>query len=154
MAKKTQPIEGQDTIFAQGRPNARDPKAYVIEACYWIKRNNRQAFNTLCWLVDKAVDRGEIIQRGDIYYLAKQAGMSVSEARELKRDNNLFSVLARYMVMLQPRRARALNFKLCGVDTVDLIGEWRDIVNAGTTFLALSWQEAKELCAAGDACAL
>lgn len=145
--------EGQLDIFTQGKPSAIDPLIHVQNGCFWI-RHNWESLKKIMHLVHRAVDNGEIVQRGDIYTLAKQAGMTISEARELKRDNNLWSVIARYMVMLNPRLARAINFRESGIDTIDLIGEWHSIVNGGTTFLAVSWHEAKDFCAAGDACTL
>lgn len=127
-----------------------DPLVYVQEACWWVKRHPGY-FKGLMRLCHEAVDAGNpCVQRGDVFNLARKAGMTVSEARELKRDNNMWPVLARYMVMLRPRFARCLNFRKAGCDDVDMIAEWRAIVNAGTVFLAKDWKEAKHAVDIGD----
>lgn len=128
---------------------AEEPEAYVREACRWV-RKHPDRFKRLMRIVHREVDRGNPnVQRGDVYKLARDTGFEVSECDELRRDHNLWAVLARYMVMLRPRLARSISFRRAGCDEVDLEAVWREEVNAGTTFLAASWQAAKRACEDG-----
>lgn len=63
---------------------------------------------------------GHVIQRDNVYTLACQNGMTVSEASEFKRDHNLWSVLSRYMVLQRPSMLAAVSFRRTPVDSVDL----------------------------------
>lgn len=129
--------------------NVADAEVYVRSACRWIKRNPEK-FKRLMHLTHQQVDKGaSSVQRGDIYNLAKRAGFSVTDCEELKRNNNLWAPLARYMVMLRPRLARVLYFRDAGCDHVDMDAIWREEVNQGTTFLAPNWQAAKRACEEG-----
>lgn len=122
-----------------------EPTMYVQAACFWVK-HHPDKFRSLMHLCHREVDAGNpSVQRGDVFNMARKAGMTVSEANELKRDNNLWPALSRYMVMLRPRLAKCLNFRKAGCDEVDMVAEWHGIVNAGTTFLANDWKEAKRL---------
>ena len=125
-------------------------KEAAEEVCCWIK-GNRRNLNTLMHLVHIEVDGGNpCVQRGDVFSLARKAGMSISEANELKRDNNLWPGVSRYMVMLRPRLARSINFRKSKLDKVDLVEIWHDNVDAGTIFFAKDRFEAKRLCDIGD----
>ena len=88
--------------------------------------------------------------------LAREAGFTITECRELKRDNNKWPTLARYMVMLRPRLAKCLHFRESGIerDGIDLIAEWHAIVNPMTFFYADDWKDATAKCMSGDATAL
>lgn len=126
-----------------------DPKAYVRSACRWIKRNPA-LFKRLMHLVHMEVDRGNPnVQRGHVYRLARDAGFSITECDELKRDHNLWAILARYMVMLRPRLAKSLSFRPAGSDDVDMQSIWREEVNSETVFLADNWKAAKRACKEG-----
>lgn len=128
-----------------------DPLVYVQEACFWIK-GHPEEFKRLMRLMHREVNRGNpSIQRGDVYKLAREAGFRVSEIDKLKRDNNIYAPLARYMVMLRPRLAKSIRFREAGADGVDMVAEWHSIVNAGTTFLANSRKEAQKLVELDDA---
>lgn len=114
----------------------------VEYGCCWIKGHPKQ-FKTLMFLVHREVNRDNpCVQRGDIYQLARKQGMSVSDVNELRRDNSLWSVLTRYMVMLRPFLTRALRFRRCGIDDVDLVEKWHRYVNPNTYFFANGWREA------------
>lgn len=117
----------------------------VDRACFWIRDHPRQ-FKTLMHLVHCELDTGrEYVQRGEIYNLARARGMSVTDVRELRRDNNLWSSISRYMVMLTPRLARALRFRSSDIDEVDMVARWHEIVNPHTVFAADGWQMAAEV---------
>lgn len=132
---------------------SRTPRDLVDYGCYWI-RDHRRAFRTLMRIVHAEAERGNpCVQRGDMYMLARQRGIDVGDVREFRRDNSLWSVIARYMVMLRPKLARSLNFKKCDIDGVDMAARFRAIVDPGALFLAETWMEAKEAVASDDASA-
>lgn len=121
-------------------------KEAAEEVCCWVKQH-RGHFRTIMHLIHREVSDGNpCVQRGDIYKLARDAGMSISDAKELKRDHNLWPGISRYMVMLRPRLARSINFRKSKLDKVDLVGIWHDNVDAGTVFFAKDRFEAKRLC--------
>lgn len=133
-----------------------DPIVYVQDACYWVK-HNPDKFKRLMHLCHREVDAGNPrVTRGDIYNLAREAGFTITECRELKRDNNKWPTLARYMVMLRPRLAKCLHFRESGIerDGIDLAAEWHAIVNPATFFYADDWKDAKAKCMSGDVTAL
>ena len=133
--------------------SARDPQDIVDYGCYWI-RDHWRGFKLIMHLTHIEVENGNpCVQRGDIFNLARRRGLGVSDVREFQRDNTLWSVIARYMVMLRPKLARSLNFRTCGIDDVDLAARWHEIVNPNTFFLANSWRKAKEAVALEDATA-
>lgn len=125
----------------------------VEYGCCWI-RDHPKTSRRLMHLVHMQVDSGRVMQRGNVYTLAMQSGMSVSGVDELRRDHNLWSVLARYMVMLRPRLARALSFRRSPIDDIDMVGRWHEIVNPSTLFLADSWRDAKKAVEAEDVSAV
>lgn len=115
----------------------------AVYCCDYVKKHPDR-FKKLMHISHTEVDRGaKNLQRGDIYYLAKKLGMNISDIEDLKRDNNLWPGLTRYMVMLRPRLARVFSFRKSKLDDIDLIEIWRERVDPNTTFLANSWQEAK-----------
>lgn len=126
-----------------------DPATYVRQVCLWIKREP-DLFKRTMAIVHREVDKGNpCVQRGHIYKLARDAGFSITDCEELRRNHNFWSVLTRYFVMLRPRLARSLNFREAGCDHVDMQGIWREIVSPNTTFLAENWKAAKRACEEG-----
>lgn len=102
-------------------------------------------------LVHCEVSRGNpCVQRGDIYQIARNRGLSVSDVNELRRDNSLWSVLTRYMVMLRPCLSQALRFRRCGIDDIDLVEKWHRYVNPNTYFFAKGWRDAVMLVEQND----
>ena len=133
-----------------GMVQRNDPIIYVQDACYWVK-HNPDKFKRLMHLCHREVDAGNPrVGRGDIFKLSCDAGFTITESMELKRNNNLWPTLARFMVMLRPRLAKCLHFRKAGCDDLDMIAEWHSIVNSRTEFLAKDWKEAKHLCEIGD----
>ncbi|MEG1246513.1 hypothetical protein [Gordonibacter sp.] len=133
---------------------ARKPQEIVDYGCCWIRDHGR-GFKLVMHLVHIEAESGNpCVQRGDIYNLARRRGLGVSDVSEFRRDNTLWSVIARYMVMLRPKLARSLNFQTTRIDKdVDMVERWHEIVNPNTFFLANSWREAKEAVKADDATA-
>lgn len=129
--------------------NVADAEVYVRSACRWVKRHGVQ-FKRIMHLIHLRVDSDAVsVQRGDIFILARQAEMDITDCEELKRNNNLWASLARYMVMLRPCLARVLHFRDAGCDHVDMQAIWREEVNAETVFLAENWKAAKRACEEG-----
>lgn len=124
--------------------SAQAPLDKVDRACLWI-RDNPALFRKIMHLAHIEAERGNgSFQRDNIYDAARRCGFAITDSRELRRDHNLYSVLARYMVMLRPKLARCINFRKSDVDDVDLVERWHELVNPQTTFLAESWREAKK----------
>lgn len=99
----------------------------VRRACAWVARNPG-TWERLRGMCRALMRSGHVIQRDNVYTLACQAGMDVSEASEFRRDHNLWSVLSRYMVMLDPPMLTAMAFRRSGVDGVDLVAAWEEQV--------------------------
>lgn len=114
----------------------------VRRACAWVARNpgTWERLRDMCRGLMRS---GHLIQRGGVYTLACQAGMDVGEASEFRRDHNLWSVLTRYMVLLEPPMMAALGFRSTPVDEVDLVAAWEELVGPAP-FAASSLAEARE----------
>lgn len=133
--------------------SARDPQAIVDYGCYWI-RDHWRGFKLIMHIAHIEAESGNpCVQRGDIFILARRRGLDVSDVPELRRDNTLWSVIARYMVMLSPKIARSINYRKSKIDDVDLAERWHEIVNPNTFFLAETWGDAKKAVALEDASA-
>lgn len=115
----------------------------VGRACRWVSCNPG-TWERLRGICDGLMREGRLIQRDSVYTLACQAGMNVSEASEFRRDHNLWSVLGRYMVMLDPPMLAAMEFRRSGVDSVDLVAAWEEQVGPAS-FAAGSLAAAREL---------
>ena len=109
-------------------------QALVAKACGWVA-SNPDTWAKLRRICYRLMLEGHVIQRDNVYTLACQNGMTVSEASEFKRDHNLWSVLSRYM------RA-AVSFRRTPVDSVDLVGTWEAIVGPAV-FAASTLTEAQ-----------
>lgn len=124
--------------------------------CLWIKANPR-AFRAVMAMAHREADEGNPrLTRDEAYALLRSMRLKMADGEgspdeiELVRNHNFWACLSRYMVMLRPRIARVLCFRGSMFDRIDLQAVWREHVNAGTTFLASSWQEAKRLVEIGD----
>lgn len=112
----------------------------VAKACHWVRRNPEK-WEKLKAFCGYLMEEGDLIQRGNVYELARRYGLDVRLASEFRRDHNLWSVLARYMVMERPMLLSAIRFRVTPVDDVDLVQYWRDIVGEDA-FVASSLTEA------------
>ena len=117
-------------------------QALVAKACGWVAANP-ETWAKLRRICYRLMLEGHVIQRDNVYTLACQNGMTVSEASEFKRDHNLWSVLTRYMVLLEPPMMAALGFRSTPVDEVDLVAAWEELVGPAP-FAASSLAEARE----------
>ncbi len=115
----------------------------VAKACHWVRLHpdRWQRLKDFCGYL---MDEGDLIQRGNVYELARQYGLDVMLASEFRRDHNLWSVLSRYMVMERPALLSAIRFRETPVDEVDLVAYWRDIVGPDE-FVAGSLAEARRV---------
>ena len=114
----------------------------VRRACAWVARNPG-TWERLRGVCRALMRSGHVIQRDNVYTLACQAGMDVSEASEFRRDHNLWSVLSRYMVLLEPQMLAAVGFRRTPVDEVNLVAAWEELVRPAG-FAASSLAEARE----------
>lgn len=123
----------------------RTPSQRVEEACAWIADDYPRKWLKLVNLCEQAKANGwPRIRRGDLYMLAGMQGMTVSECREFRFDNNLWSVLSRYLLMFRPELACVIFPRKADVDTVDLERMWRDHV-AETTLFHMKWEAAQNI---------
>ena len=113
----------------------------VAKACHWVRLHPEkwQKLKDFCVYL---MEEGDLIQRGNVYELARRYGMDVRLTSDFRRDHNLWSVLARYMVMERPSLLSAIRFRATPIDRVDLAGYWRDIVG-DDEFVASSLAEAR-----------
>lgn len=125
--------------------------------CDWVKRNPR-AFRAVMAMAHREVDAGNPrLTRDDAYAMLRSMRVQMADGDgepceiDLVRNHNFWACLSRYMVMLRPRLAKVLCFRKSMFDSIDLEQVWRENVNAGMTFLASSWQEAKRLVETKDA---
>lgn len=118
-------------------------QALVAKACGWVA-SNPDTWAKLRRICYRLMLEGHVIQRDNVYTLACQNGMTVSEASEFKRDHNLWSVLTRFMAMERPSMLSAISFRTTPVDAVDLAAYWRDIVGPDE-FVASSLAEARAI---------
>lgn len=124
----------------------RTPKMRVEEACAWIADDYPRKWMRLVGLCERAMAEGwPRIRRGDLYLLASQQGMTITECMEFRFDNNLWSILSRYMIMFRPSLSRAIFPKVAEVDEVDFEQVWHDTVAKSTFFWASDWRKASKL---------
>lgn len=115
----------------------------VAKACWWIVKNPEK-WEKLKQLCDYLRKEGDLIQRGNVYELARRYGLDVTLASEFKRDHNLWSVLARFMVMENPMMMSSIAFRSTPIDDVDLKGFYNDIIGKDS-FVANSLEQAQEI---------
>lgn len=115
----------------------------VAKACHWIVKNPEkwEKLKNFCVYL---YEEGDLIQRGNVYELARRYGLDVKLASEFKRDHNLWSVLSRFMVMENPMLLSAIRFRTTPIDDVDLKRFYNDIVGKDV-FVANSLEQAQEI---------
>lgn len=124
---------------------ARTPAMRVEEACAWIAEDYPKKWLRLVNLCERAMADGwPRIRRGDLFVLATQQGMPITLCREFRFDNNLWSVLSRYLLMFRPELATAIFPKTAEIDRagIDFENVWHDHVARNTFFPARCWQDA------------
>lgn len=133
---------------------ARTPHQRVEDAAAWIADDYPGKWLQLVGLCERAADRGwPRIRRGDLFMLASAEGLDMTQCRRFRFDNNLWSVISRYLLMFRPSLARSIFPKEADVDCVDLEAVWREVVEPNTFFFASTWREARKSAELGDASA-
>ena len=123
----------------------RTPAMRVEEACAWIAEDYPKKWLRLVNLCEQAkADGWPRIRRGDLFVLATQQGMPITLCREFRFDNNLWSVLSRYLLMFRPQLATVIFPKKAEIDRAETDFEdvWHDTVARNTFFPARCWQDA------------
>lgn len=125
----------------------RTPAMRVEEACAWIAEDYPKKWLRLVNLCEQAMADGwPRIRRGDLFVLATQQGMPITLCREFRFDNNLWSVLSRYLLMFRPQLATVIFPKKAEIDRAEIDFEdvWHDTVARNTFFPARCWQDAQK----------
>ena len=127
---------------------ARTPLMRVEEACAWIAQDYPHKWLRLVNLCERAkADGWPRIRRGDLFVLATQQGLPVSVCKEFRFDNNLWSVLSRYLLMFRPELAMVIFPKKTKAldEGIDFEAVWHDCVARNTYLPCSSWEEAATL---------
>ena len=136
--------DGIETALYDGAPMA--PERRVEHALAWIADDSPRKWLLLVSLCEGAARSGwPRIRRGDLFVLASQQGLEMSLCDEFRMDNNLRSVLSRYLIMFRPSLADVI-FPRCTPELdegIDFEAMWHRDVAANTFFRAPDWRAAK-----------
>lgn len=127
---------------------ARTPALRLDEACAWIADDYPRKWLRLVNLCEDAKSSGwPRIRRGDLFVLATQQGMPITLCQEFRFDNNLWSVLSRFLLMFRPELATVIFPKKAEIDKVadKFEDAWHDTVARNTFFPARCWQDAAKM---------
>lgn len=132
------------------RLRRKTPEQLLDYGLDWIA-GHRPTYNRVMHLcLCELESGGDWIGRDYIYRLAKQSRLRITNEKEFRFSHELWSVIARYMVMMRPVLARAITCNRSPIDDFDLEAKWHERVGDGTVFLARSYAEAKRMCDEGD----
>lgn len=137
--------DGVETGLYDG--TVRTPSTRVDEALAWIAADYPAKWLRLVRLCERAKASGwPRIRRGDLFVLAGQQGLDVSLCMEFRMDNNLWSVLSRYLLMFRPELASVVFPREADIDRagIDLEDAWHRTVAWSTVFPCRTWQQAAE----------
>lgn len=126
----------------------RTPLMRVEEACAWIAGDYPRKWLRLVNLCEQAkADGWPRIRRGDLFVLATQQGLPITLCMEFRFDNNLWSVLSRYLLMFRPELATVIFPNTAEVDRhgIDFENVWHGHVARNTFFPVKCWQDAVDL---------
>ncbi|MCU7584556.1 hypothetical protein N1614_04235 [Adlercreutzia muris] len=135
--------DGIEATLYDGAPMT--PERRVEHALAWIAGDYPRKWLRLVNLCERAMADGwPRIRRGDLYVMASQQGLDITLCREFRMDNNLWSVLSRYLLMFRPsladvifpRRTPELD------EGIDFEALWHRDVAANTFFRAPTWEAA------------
>ena len=128
---------------------ARTPAMRVEEACAWIAEDYPRKWLRLVNLCEEAMISGwPRIRRGDLFVLATQQGMPITECMEFRFDNNLWSILSRYLLMFRPELATVIfpkTTKALDDGSISFEDVWHNNVARNTFFPCKCWQDAAKL---------
>lgn len=121
----------------------RTPQMRVEEACAWIADDYPRKWLELVKLCERAQRSGlPRIRRGDLFVLATQQNLPISVCNEFRFDNNLWSVLSRYLIMFRPSLSAVIFPRTTELDKVDFEEVWHDNVARNTVFNVGRWDAA------------
>ncbi len=135
--------DGIETALCDGAPMA--PERRVEHALAWIAGDYPRKWLRLVGICEEAARSGwPRIRRGDLYVLASQQGLDITLCREFRMDNNLWSVLSRYLLMFRPALADVIFPRLTPEldEGIDFEALWHDQVARNTFFRAPTWEAA------------
>lgn len=90
------------------------------KACRWVS-DHPSSYKQLVQIVDRARRNGfPRVQRGDIYVLARQQGMTITESKEFRREHSLWSGITRIMRHQHPELASVLYVQKSPIDEVNI----------------------------------
>lgn len=117
---------------------------YVFQACDYVK-NNPKGFNTFLHILDKLGYATANVNRDKVFMEAERLGVKVTDSQTFTRDHNLFSVLTRYAIMLDPYLIDCIHPRKSAIDESDLVYAWNKYANYTKDLLKIeSWTEARE----------
>lgn len=122
-------------MYRSAENNARD-------AVRWVS-DNPEAWGYLLKTVKWLNDHGRPVMRDSIYTRAAESGVPITVNDQFMRDHNMWAVLARYMVMLDPSLLRCVRLRKSALDEIDLASIWRERMDA--PLAAESVKEASEV---------
>ena len=126
---------------------------YAYSAAEWIVQHWSEFVECMDY-VDRQVDTDNpCTMRDNVMVWERDKRISMSNVPGIMRNHNLWAGVARYMTMLRPRLARTLKFRKSGMDELDLVSIWHEVVHSDTEFLARDILEAKRLVEMDDAAA-
>ena len=136
--------DGIETALYDGVPMT--PERRVEHALAWIAGDYPRKWLRLVNLCEEAARSGwPRIRRGDLYVLASQQGLDITLCREFRMDNNLWSVLSRYLLMFRPSLAAVIfpkTTKALDDGSIDFEALWHDQVARNTFFRSPTWEAA------------
>lgn len=98
----------------------RSGEQLVQEGVQWIKGHPRdwEALQEACVLIEAATDsagRKKVhrISRDTVYQLALHSGLEIRTDAEYRRDHDLWSTLARYLLHMHPQLVRVIRVRKC-----------------------------------------
>lgn len=166
-AAKVAESESQFSIFDIDVMHPMTPEDRADMVSVWV-RCNRKKWHRVCDILERAardpgrrvwkkgkdgaylrdaegnlvLDHIVPVRRGDLFAEAQRQGMSISEAREFRFDNNVWSYLSRAAIMSRPVIGLVVHPKRCKMDKVDVKASWQRH-NPRDDFYFDDWRDAK-----------
>ena len=135
--------DGVEAALYDGVPMT--PERRVEHALAWIAGDYPRKWLRLVNLCERAMADGwPRIRRGDLFVLASQQGLDITLCREFRMDNNLWSVLSRYLLMFRPSLAAVIFPRYTPEldEGPDFEALWHRDVARTTFFRAPTWEAA------------
>lgn len=136
--------DGIENSLYDGAPMT--PERRVEHALAWIADDYPRKWLRLVGLCEQArADGCPRIMRGELFSLARSQGLGISLCEEFRMDNNLWSVLSRYLIMFRPALGEVIFPRSTPEldEGIDFEALWHRDVAANTFFRAPDWRAAK-----------